>query len=309
MKIGLYAVEPKYTNLALEKVKAYYLSHKNTVAYCTPMEASQFDIVYCSSIFQFSNKKYVLPSMIKGGTGFYVWDESTKKYFIPDGVLNKLPADIDAVEPHINSGFTTIGCPNACSFCVVNLKEGVFKIIGDVETLWDGKSKEVTCYDNNILHSPEHFEHNAKIAHNRKIVLDYNQGLDHRKLTPDIVDLMKYFPHKEYHFAFDSPNYIDTVKYAIDLLQSKGIMRCTWYVLCGFNTTMAEDLFRLNYLRSRNQNAYVQRFKSAKNNKDIRLITLARWVNQHAMFQGMTWEQFLDHPDNVRYKKLILSMQ
>jgi len=156
----------------------------------------------------------------------------------------------------------------------------------------------VICYDNNILHSPEHFEHNAKQAIEHKLTLDYNQGLDHRKLTPEIVDIMKSFKHKEYHFAFDSPNSIDTVEYAIDLLQSKGIMRCNWYVLCGHNTTHAEDLFRLNYLRSRNQNAYVQRFKTKANEHSKRLITLARWANQHRMFQGMTWEQYLKHPDN-----------
>jgi hypothetical protein len=170
--------------------------------------------------------------------------------------------------------------------------------------LWDGISRLVILYDNNALADPEHFETNAEIAIQHKITLDYNQGLDHRKLTPEIVDIMKVMPHKEYHFAFDNPNSIGSVEKAIDLLQSKGIQRCNWYILCNFDTTFEQDLFRLNYLRSRGQNAYVQRFKGRQNSP--KLTALARWANQHHIFQGMTWEQFLRHPDNAKYYKFIL---
>jgi len=228
-----------------------------------------------------------------GGTGFV------------DKIELKLPKEIDEVEPHINRGFTSRGCPNKCSFCVVPRKEGEFKITGDILTLWDGKSKLVVCYDNNILAAPEHFAHNAEQAIKNKITIDYNQGLDHRRLTPEIVDVMKIMPHKEYHFAFDNPASINTVETAINLLQDKGINCCNWYCLCGYNTTIEEDLFRLNYLRSRKQNAYVQRFKTKENNKSQILAALAMWANQHHIFQGMTWEQFLNHPQNKQYLEFI----
>jgi hypothetical protein len=291
VKIGLYNLEPKYTNIALEKIRVYYEQHKHQVAYCNPIEAIQFDVVYCSSIFDYTDKKYVLPNMVRGGSGF--------------DLVTKLPTDIDSIEPHINRGFTVRGCCNQCPFCIVWRKEGGIEIVGDVYTLWDGKSKLVILYDNNVFAVPEHFEHNAKIAIKHKITLDYNQGLDHRKLTPELVDIMKIMPHKEYHFAFDNPNSITTVSKAIDLLQAKGILRCNWYVLAGYDTTYEEDLFRLNYLKSRNQNAYVQRYRTKANKNNPRLIALARWANQHHIFQGMTWEQFLDHKDNKRYKKEI----
>ncbi len=306
MRIGLYNLEPAYTNLALEKIRCYYKSHGHAVEYCSPIEGVNYDVVYCSSLFDWTDKSKIPPNFIKGGTGFYVWDDESQVYVIPEDIQTKLPPEIDAVEPHINKGFTSIGCPNKCRFCVVPIKEGDFKIVGDILSLWDGKSKLVVCYDNNIFASPEHFEHNAKLAIEHKITLDYNQGLDHRRLIPELVDIMKVMPHKEYHFAFDNPNAIASVEYAIDLLQSKGIMRCNWYVLCGFDTTFEQDLFRLNYLRSRNQNAYVQRFKSRNAVPDARLTALARWANQHHIFQGMTWEQFLKHPDNAKHYKNLL---
>jgi hypothetical protein len=278
------------------------------VAYCNPIEASQFDVVYCSSLFDYTDKKYILPTMIKGGTGFYRWDDKLKTYIIPQDITLNLPPEIDSIELHINKGFTVRGCCNKCQFCVVPIKEGSIKITGDTLTLWDGKSKLITYYDNNILAVPEHFEHNAKQAIEHKIIQDYNQGLDHRLLTPEIVDIMTKVKHKEYHFAFDSPNSIGTVEKAIDLLQFKGIKRCNWYTLCGFNTTFEEDLFRLNYLRSRGQNAYVQRFKTKANKSNVRLIALARWANQHHIFQGMTWEQFIKHPQNKQYRSMLVGV-
>ncbi|MFA5299104.1 MAG: hypothetical protein WC389_12930 [Lutibacter sp.] len=292
MKIGLYNLEPKYINIALEKIRAYYTLHGHVVENCSPLEASNYDVVYCSSLFDWSDKKYVSASMIKGGTGF--------------DLTTKLPKEIDAVELKINRGFSSRGCPNKCKFCVVPQKEGDIYVVCDVLSLWDGKSKLVTLYDNNILALPQHFELNTKQAIENKITLDYNQGLDHRLLTSDIVELMKKVSHVEYRFAFDNPHSIASVEYAIDLLQSKGINRSLWYVLCGFDTTFEQDLFRLNYLKSRNQNAFVQRFKSKNKIANPKLTALARWANQHHIFQGMTWNEFLKRSDNPDYYREFL---
>jgi hypothetical protein len=293
MKIGLYNLEPKFTNIALEKVRRFYQGGGHFVSECTALDYKDFDKVYCFSLFDFTQKDYVAPEMECGGTGF------------KDLISKQLPKEIDSIELHINRGFTTRGCPNKCKFCVVPIKEGDIKIVGTVLDLWDKKSKLVTCYDNNILALPEHFALNARLAIENKIKLDYNQGLDHRRLTPEIVEVMKSFSHIEYRFAFDNVKSIDTVDKAITLLQSMGINRCAWYVLCGFDTTMEEDMFRLNYLKSRGQNAYVQRFRNKKNDTDPRLIALARWVNRHDWFQGTTWKEYLDHPDNKGYKKIL----
>lgn len=309
MKIGLYNLEPQYTNLALEKIRVYYQTHKHTVEYMTPFEATAYDAVYCSSLFNWTNKRYIQPNMIKGGTGFYTWDKETQTYKIPSDIRLQLPPEIDAIEPHINEGFTTRGCPNKCPFCVVNIKEGGVKVVGDVLSLWDGKSKFITCYDNNVLAVPEQLLINAEQARTYKLSLDYNQGLDHRKLTPEIIDITKTYKHPELHFAFDSPSLIGTVEKSIDMLQSKGITRSTWYVLCGFNTTLKEDLFRLNYLKSRNQNAFVQKFKELNKKPDPMYTPLARWANQHNIFQGMTWEQFLKHQTNKKYAYLLNNNQ
>lgn len=101
---------------------------------------------------------------------------------------------------------------------------------------------------------------------------------------------MKNISHKEYRFAFDSPSYLPTVEKAIDLLQKNKIKRSFWYVLVGYNTTLEQDFSRLNYLRSRKQNAYVQRYKTCTGKKDY--ILMAQWANQQHIFYTHTYEEF-----------------
>lgn len=285
MNIGLLNLEPKYKNLALEKLRIY---HQTKGDYAEDYFAlNPYDKVYCSSIFTFTKKHIVPQGAICGGSGF--------------DLTTELPPEIEGIAPHLNFGFTTRGCIRKCPFCIVHVKEPVLKVvIRFLRQLWDGKSKLITLYDNNILALPEHFESICKQSIEHNLALDFNQGLDHRLLTPEIVKLLKAISHKEYHFAFDYPSYLKSVDRAIDLLQNEGINRCIWYVLVGFNTTFQEDLDRLNHLRERNQNAYVQRYK-----RDRMYIPLARWANQHHIFRGMTWEQFISRPENKNYNHLM----
>ena len=85
------------------------------------------------------------------------------------------------------------------------------------------------------------------------------------------------------------------------MLQDSGINRCMWYVLVGFNTTFEQDLERCEYLKSRNQNVFVQRYETCLNKPEYAL--LARWGNQHHIFQTYTWLNFVNHPRNAKAKK------
>lgn len=297
MKIGIYNLEPHIKNLALEKIRHFHQSKGDLVVPYSPIEQNDgFDKVYVSSIFDWTDKGYISPNMIFGGSGF---DLNTI-----------LPPEIEATEPHINMGYTTRGCIHNCPFCIVREKEGYIKATGDTLALWDGKSQDILYLDNNPLALLDHFSLNCEQLRRNNLRADWNQGLDHRLLTLESLELIQSVRHKELRFAFDYPQYINSVERVINLLQSKGINRCSWYVLVGFNTTLKEDLFRLNYLRERNQIAYVQRYKSKKRKPEVKrdrieLIALARWANQHHLYRAMTWEQFLLHPANKAYRHLL----
>jgi len=296
VKIGLYNLEPKLKNLALEKIRIYHQGQGDIVLECSPLEAHNgFDKIYASSIFDWTDKRYISPDMITGGTGF--------------DLITVLPPEIESIEPHLNFGYTTRGCFRNCKFCVVRRKEGELRATGYIKNLYNPSlGRLVTLLDNNPLGLLEHFATNCNQARELNVMLDWNQGLDHRCLTPNIIDLIQSVKHKELRFAFDHPSYINSVEKAINLLQRKGVNRCNWYVLVGFDTTFKDDLFRLNYLRERGQNAYVQRYRSKTKKLGVEYTALAEWANQHHIFHGMTWLQFTNHPKNKTRKQYLQSI-
>ncbi len=290
MNIGLLNLEPKYKNLALEKLHIYHRARGDYVE--DYFALNPYDKLYVSSIFTYTKKGIVPEGAVCGGSGF--------------DLTTVLPPEIEEIRPYLNFGFTTRGCPNKCSFCIVPAKEGNIQIVGHLRDLYNSTlGKLITLFDNNILAALDHFFGICAESLDLKVKLDFNQGLDHRKLTPEVVHALASISHTEYRFAFDSPSYYKSVERAIALLKNGGINRSLWYVLVGFDTTFQQDLDRVNFLRDRGQQAYIQRFCYGA--KDYRHIALAQWVNQHHIFYGMTWGQFLatDHSKKRRYDKLL----
>ncbi|MFA4871358.1 MAG: hypothetical protein WC623_24380 [Pedobacter sp.] len=290
-KILIIDIDSTIPNLALRKIEKYHLDLGDTVIWNLYLARFSVDKIYVSCVFDWNKEKCKTWEGYAdiGGSGY--------------DLSKKLPPEIEAVNPHINLGFTTRGCIRNCSFCIVPEKEGNIRIVGDLLDLWDGKNKDVVLMDNNILALPDHFELICKQARDNKIRIDFNQGLDCRLLTPDIAYLLKITPLRIYRFAFDHPSLLPVVDNTITILKNAGINQALWYVLAGFNTTFQEVLDRCNFLKSRKHNIFIQRYLSVKT--DRRYVALARWANQHHIFHSMSWEEFCGLPVNKQYKQLI----
>lgn len=286
MRVLIIDIDSKIPNLALKKAERYHLDRGDEVEWDMPLMANQADLIYVSCVFKKNRHKAeeyeVYEHALIGGSGY--------------DLKVTLPPEIEAVRPRINMGFTTRGCIRQCGFCVVPEKEGDIRIIGDLFDLWDGEAKQITLLDNNILAVPEHFFSVCAQARERGIRLDFNGGLDHRLLTPEIVSVLAETSHVVYKFAYDRTACRAGVNRAIALLEAVGIRRSTWYVLVGYDTTLRQDLQRLNHLRFMDQRAFVQRYAMRPE-----YIPLARWANQRHMFRGMTFGQFLKEPRKKNY--------
>lgn len=101
MKISVYNLEPKYTNIALEKIRLFYLLNGEEVEDYFPLSIDTYDKIYCSSIFNFT-EKINPPQAICGGTGF--------------DLVTNLPKEIDDMKPKLGIGFTVKGCVRNCPF-------------------------------------------------------------------------------------------------------------------------------------------------------------------------------------------------
>ena len=289
MKILLINIDSTKPNLALKKIEKYHKDKGDEIVWDFPLMAAWADKIYVSAIYTWSKDKcgeWEGRAEI-GGSGY--------------DLKKTLPPEIENVRPRINMGFTTRGCVRRCPFCIVSEKEGGIRAVGDIYDIWDGRSKEVELLDNNILALPDHFEkiwgqikkENLKIREN---------GLDIRLLNRSTAKILKSVRHYEYHFAFDNMADEHSVVKGVEALLSAGIKESIFYVLVGFNTTVEEDLHRLNLLRSLRQSAFVQRYNFIK--KPI-YTQMARWANQHGIFRNMTWGQFLSHPDNRAWNYLL----
>lgn len=303
MKIGLINIDSKLPNIALHKCALYH--SEDEVVWDMPIEANSFDKMYVSCIYSWNKHKALNYQMhtnaIIGGSGVSLKDN--------------LPDEIERMRPKINYGFTTRGCIRKCPFCIVPDKEGFIRATGDVYDFWDGKSKWVILFDNNILALPEHFKLICQQIQKHNLKSDFNQGLDIRLLTEEqalILNKMK--PLKQWRFAFDDIRYEKAFRRGAKILKKVGInpRSICVYVLAGFNSDIDDCLYRINIIhREYGFDPFLMLYKSPENNptdnqfrnlksivnlplwkKHRSLRDLSRWVNRKTLFHTTKWEDY-----------------
>ncbi len=277
MKVLLINIDSVIPNLALKKIEKFHLDRGDEVIWDNELMRYSVDEIYVSCVFtknQAMCKEWEGSAMI-GGSGY--------------DMNVKLPADIEAVKPRINWGFTTRGCIRNCHFCFVPKMEGAIRIVGDIYDLWDGQAKQINIMDNNFLAAP--FHHVGKIIdqlRNENLKVDFNQGLDIRLLYRRnlLSSELRGLRHVEYRYAWDAPDVLmpKRLEWVMD-----HVGRASIYVLAGF-TTFEEVLSRLEIIKSIGHRAYLMRHESVAG--DRRYTQLARWANQRHMFAKQTFEQF-----------------
>ncbi len=192
MKVAIHDCELDYMpnksfpNLALMKISAWHKSKGDAVEWFMPLERDKYDLVYSSSVFDFTNKPtkdYLPENTIYGGTGY--------------GLFNELPKEIDSMFPDYSIypncdyaiGFLTRGCKNKCGYCIVPKKEGNIKPYARWQDIVRQDTKKVHFMDNNILACDYGVDQLRELA-KTDYVIDFNQGLDIMLVTEEIVEIL-----------------------------------------------------------------------------------------------------------------------
>lgn len=219
---------------------------------------------------------------------------------------DKLPDEIEHIMPDyflygidFSMGFTSRGCNRKCPWCVVPSKEGGIKDNAPIsEFLYDGHNK-VVLMDNNFQASPRWRENLAFIIEN-ELKVNFNQGLDIRLVTKEFASILsrtKYyswnFKTRSLHFAFDTMKVERAVKRGIKKLIAAGVpaRNLMFYVLVGYDTTLKEDLYRVQVLKDLGVHPFIMIFNRKQ---DPQLRRLARWVNRH-YYQFIEWRDYKPH--------------
>jgi len=149
-----------------------------------------------------------------------------------------------ALEWHNPSAtFTSRGCIRRCSFCAVPLTEG--KLV----ELKDWEPRPIVCDNNLLACSRKHFDDVIdKLKPLRGI--DFNQGLDARLLTKHHAQRLAELDCMV-RLAFDHVSNESALMDAVCFLRGAGFPwhRMRVYVLVGYNDTLEDALYRLNFVR------------------------------------------------------------
>ena len=278
MKIGLIDLEPKIFNTALMQIAQYYRQRGDTVEWWTPITHGLFDKVYCSSLFDFTDKSILPLVVICGGTGF--------------DVKRKLSPEIEACDldysiyPKCKTSYIWFsrGCNRKCPWCVVPEKEGKFHLVKRKRLNPNGSY--ITIMDNDFFANPNWRD---VILWLGNMPVDI-QGIDVRTLNAEkchALDDLRRWKNKQFKMAWDDPAVDLTSQFTrtVQILPPRKIM-C--YVLIGFNSTEEQDLYRIETLRDLKIDPFVMPY----NKKDPYQKRFARYVNHKAIFKTVEWKDY-----------------
>lgn len=286
MNVGLIDIDGfKFPNLALMKLSAYHKSIGDRVEW---VGIGNYDKTYISKVFTYTKSDigYLssLGDVVKGGTGL---NNDT----LLDEVEHIMP-DYSIYKTNKAYGFLTRGCPNKCSWCVVPKKEGDIKPNADITEFWGGQ-KEVVLLDNNVLASDYGIKQIEKI-NKLKIKIDFNQGLDARRIDKQIAKLLsKVKWTRQLRLACDTKSQIPHIKKALKHLNSYGLKNYKVFVYVLVKD-IPDALERVEFLRSVGCDPFAQPYRDFITNKEPKkeLKKFARWVNHKAIFKSVKWEDY-----------------
>lgn len=310
MRIGLIDVDShNFPNLPLMKLSAWHKKQGDSVEWYFPLLHSQqppMDKVYVSKIFSFSRDiDYPINAkeIIKAGSGYCIKLVDGKEVY--DRSMDKnLPAEIEHIYPDYSLypeyaedcayGFLSRGCPRGCGFCHVAAKEGrrSYKV-ADLHEFWRGQKKIVLC-DPNILACPDHMDLLHQLA-DSKAKVDLNQGIDIRLVNDRNLELLRQIKLDKIHVAFDRyqdkeiivPK-IEAFCNATGFSRGKGNMMC--YILVNYDTTLEQDIERIQFCRKMNISPYPMIYD--KEHCDPIYRKLQRWCNNFIFWNCPTFEEY-----------------
>lgn len=307
MRIGLIDVDGhNFPNLPLMKISAWHKKQGDHVEWYQPLFSGHMDKVYMSKVFSFTpDYEYCINAdeIIKGGSGYCISLVDGKEVFDKSKDIN-LPEEIEHIYPDYSIypeltkdtafGFLTRGCPRGCGFCHVATKEGRCSYkVADLSEFWNGQKNIVLC-DPNILACKDHIDLLQQLV-DSKAKVEFNQGLDIRLVNDRNMELLKQIKLQHIHFAFDDYKQKDIIEpklreFAKKTGFNRGKGKVMVYILTNFDTTLEEDIYRIQLCRELNFSPYPMIYD--KEHADPVYKKLQRWCNNFIFWSVPTFEEY-----------------
>lgn len=318
MNVGLYDGDGhNYPPLPLMKISAYHKSRGDCVEWAIPL--MHYDKVYVSRVFgdeytRFEDLAFNADEIIYGGTGFAITVgadgkehyEKTKDVDLPDEIEHIYPDY--SLYPDLTQdtayGFLTRGCPNNCGFCIVSKKEGfVSRKVADLSEWWRGQ-KNIELLDANLLACRDRNELLQQLI-DSKARVNFCQGLDARFITREVAELLKQIRISDIHFAFDfmknEKRIVEGLRIYNEVVQH-GDSHQTVYILTNYDTTIDEDLYRVNKVRELGFQPDVRIYRKTTAPRILK--DLQRWCNNRYIFRSCEFADYTPRSDGRTIREI-----
>jgi hypothetical protein len=276
MAIGLIELEP-VVNTAYMQISRYHKQQGDAVEWWMPLEDSQFDVVYCSSLFTATNKMEVPKHAICGGTGY--------------DLTTMLPPEIEACDYdysiYPNCDFSIVwfsrGCTKDCSYCIVRQKEGYIHAV-DPKPL-NPKGKYIVVQDNSFFANPK-WEQSVEQLRSWGQPVEIT-NIDVRDITDEQCKILAGMKHAaQIKIAWDNPRE-DLKPHFEKILRHIKAWRIMVYVLIGYWSTPEEDLYRVETIKQYGMDPWVMPYD--RRNPYQKRFT--RW-GRPIICQSCKWEDY-----------------
>lgn len=321
MKIGLLDADShNYPNLPLMKISAWHKAQGDTVELIKPFDAlaNHYNKIYVSRVFGDEYTKYAdyplsADEIVYGGTGFAITIENGKEVYHKDRDPN-LPYEIEHIYPDYSLypnltkdtafGFLTRGCCNNCDFCIVSKKEGMCsKKVADLSEFWRGQ-KNIDLLDANLLACKDRMELLKQLSDSNAKV-DFTQGLDARFITEEVAQALIKIKIKMIHFAFDFMKNEKQIVRGLKIFKEVSGMsdnKLVVYILTNFNTTIEQDLYRVNLVRDLGYLPDVRIYRKPTAPKILK--DLQRWCDNRFLYRSCDFMNYVPRADGKTIKEL-----
>lgn len=321
MKVLLVDCGTKLPSLALMRLSTWHKRQGDLVHLMNfgdkTHNPSEYDRVYVSVIFTRSRpevekfQKVYGSRVVVGGPGWHLTTKLPKE-------VEACPPDFDLytaeiLYPRIKGPYSrktrmekakliafsgigrlSTGCNRVCLHCRVPLYEGRLAEASPLAELVNPRSNVVHLLDNSLGDFPLALDRLAE-AKARNLVLNITQGVDVRSSSPAFLEALAQADlfGDTIYIAWDRPK--DEAQVLAGIARLKPLAAAhgksiTAFVLTGFDTTFAQDEYRVKKLHSLNIRPYVMPYESM-DRQDARMACFKRYTNAF-FFKRMPFSEY-----------------
>lgn len=269
------------------RLSAYHKAQGHIVEWADAM-FGHYNRVYKSKIFTFTPDEPTVWNceVVKGGTGY--------------DISSHLPAEVEQTtamdyslypQYRFSIQFFSRGCIRNCPFCLVQAKEGAIHAVEPVNLNPIGKWIEVL--DNNFFANPQWKEAiQYLIAVGQPVNL---HGVDVRIMNEEQAFWLNKLRLKRshVHIAWDLPQ-IDLTEKLREVIRYVAPWKFMCYILVGFDSTIQQDMYRIERCRELGIKPFVMPYRDFKNKSRPSQYArdLAQYVNKPQIFGSCSFADF-----------------